>query len=47
MFAEKKMIRNMRIAMLSLLGATTSTWVFADALVISNMAVGEYKEESE
>ncbi len=45
MFAEKKMIRNMRIAMLSLLGATTSTWVFADALVISNMAVGEYKEE--
>ncbi|NKG37520.1 DUF11 domain-containing protein [Acinetobacter johnsonii] len=45
MFAEKKMIRNMRIAMLSLLGATASTWVFADALVISNMAVGEYKEE--
>ena len=31
--------------MLSLLGATASTWVFADALVISNMAVGEYKEE--
>jgi len=27
------------------LGATASTWVFADALVISNMAVGEYKEE--
>lgn len=45
MFAEKKIIRNMRIAMLSLLGATASTWVFADALVISNMAVGEYKEE--
>ena len=45
MFAEKKMIRNLRIAMLSLLGATASTWVFADALVISNMAVGEYKEE--
>lgn len=45
MFAEKKMIRNIRIAMLSLLGATASTWVFADALVISNMAVGEYKEE--
>lgn len=45
MFAEKKMIRNMRIAMLSLLGAIASTWVFADALVISNMAVGEYKEE--
>jgi len=45
MFAEKKMIRNMHIAMLSLLGATASTWVFADALVISNMAVGEYKEE--
>lgn len=45
MFAEKKMIRNMRIAMLSLLGATASTWVFADTLVISNMAVGEYKEE--
>ena len=45
MFAEKKMIRNLRIAMLSLLGATASTWVFADSLVISNMAVGEYKEE--
>lgn len=45
MFAENKMIRHMRIAMLSLLGATASTWVFADALVISNMAVGEYKEE--
>lgn len=45
MFAEKKMIRHMRIAMLSLLGATASTGVFADALVISNMAVGEYKEE--
>ncbi|MNZ25197.1 hypothetical protein D3C78_423610 [compost metagenome] len=45
MFAEKKMIRNMRIVILSLLGATASTWVFADALVISNMAVGEYKEE--
>lgn len=45
MFAEKKMIRNLRIAMLGLLGVTASTWVFADALVISNMAVGEYKEE--
>lgn len=45
MFAEKKMIRNLRMAMLGLLGATASTWVLADALVISNMAVGEYKEE--
>ncbi len=45
MFTEKKMIRNLRMAMLGLLGVTASTWVFADALVISNMAVGEYKEE--
>ncbi|MGY5393377.1 hypothetical protein [Acinetobacter sp. NigerLNRRAM0016] len=45
MFTEKKMIRNLRMAMLGLLGVTASTWVLADALVISNMAVGEYKEE--
>ncbi|ELO6156336.1 hypothetical protein QVL04_005352, partial [Escherichia coli] len=45
MFIEKKMIRNLRMAMLGLLGVTASAWVFADALVISNMAVGEYKEE--
>lgn len=45
MFIEKKMIRNLRMAMLGLLGVTASAWVFADVLVISNMAVGEYKEE--
>lgn len=45
MFTEKKMIRNLRMAMFGLLSVTASTWVFADALVISNMAVGEYKEE--
>ena len=46
MFKEKMMTRSLRWAMSGLLGATVTTFAMADsAMVISNMATGEYKEE--